>query len=347
MTTSPYAHTYTKPHGPGDARPTAQQVIADERRESDLTDKVILITGCSSGLGIETARALKSTGATLYVTARNLDKARAALGDILGDRVHLLRLDLESLDSVRACAAELESQTSKLNIVLENAGIRNVPAGKTKDGFELHWGTNHLAHFLLLQLLAPLLLASSTPEFQSRAVIVSSTAHRNAPMDFSDLNWEHRRYDGLLAYGQSKLANLYTASEVERRYGSQGLHAWAVHPGGIRTGLQRPSVADYRMIFKCGIIDTLNGMMNPQQGASTSVWAAVGRELEGRGGKYLEQTHVSAPVEEGWRPIDPGYVEWAYDEEAAARLYDESLKLVGVNTDGCSADKQSKHTWII
>ncbi|KAJ2965517.1 hypothetical protein NQ176_g10577 [Zarea fungicola] len=334
MTTSPYAPTYTTPRGPGDARPTAQQVIKDEHRENDLTDKVILITGCSSGLGIETARALKSTGATLYLTARNLDKARTALGGILeGGKVHLLKLDLESFDSVRACAEELKSKTNKLNIVVENAGIRNVPAGRTKDGFELHWGTNHLAHFLLLQLLKPLLLASSTPSFHSRAVIVSSTAHRNGPIDFSDLNWESRKYDGIAAYGQSKLANLYTASEIERRYGSKGLHAWAVHPGGIRTGLQRPSIADYLLIFKAGIMDSLNVMMNPEQGASTSVWGAVSRELEGWGGKYLEQTKISEPVKEGWRPIDPGYVEWAYDEEQAARLYDESLKLVCVEKD--------------
>ncbi|KAJ6781832.1 hypothetical protein PWT90_08778 [Aphanocladium album] len=260
------------------------------------------------------------------ITAR----ARVTLGDILCDTVHLLHLDLESLESVRACAEELHSRTKRLNIIIENAGIRNVPADKTKEGFELHWGTNHLAHFLLVQLLTPLLIASSTAEFQSRVVIVSSTAHRNAPMDFADLNWEHRKYDGILAYGQSKLANLYTATEIERRYGAQGLHGWAVHPGGIRTGLQRPSVADYLLIFKAGIMDSLNAMMNAQQGASTSVWAAVSRQLEGCGGKYLEQTAVSEPVKKGWRPIDPGYVAWAYDEAAAARCYDESMKLVGL-----------------
>lgn len=102
--------------------------------------------------------------------------------------MHLLHLDSESLDSVRTCAAELQANPSSLNIVIENAGIRNVPAGKTKDGFELHWGTNNVIHFLLLQLLSPLLIASSTEAFHSRAIIVVSTAHRNAPMDFADLN---------------------------------------------------------------------------------------------------------------------------------------------------------------
>lgn len=331
-TTSIYVQSHLKPKGPGDDRPTALQIIHDEHREGDLSDKVVFITGCSSGLGVQTARAMKATGATLFVTARDLDKARLALGDLLdGGRVHLLKLDLESFDSVRACVADFQAKSGgKLNILIENAGIRNVPFGKTKDGFELHWGTNHLSHFLLFELLKPALLASSAPEFQSRVVIVSSTAHRNAPMDFGDLNWQKRKYDGILAYGQSKLANVYTASEIERRYGSQGLHAWSVHPGGIRTGLQRPSLADYATVWKSGIMATLNFMASAEQGASTSVWAAVSRDLEGKGGKYLEQNQVSKPVKKGFKPIDPGHAVWAYDEEKAKRLYDESLSLVAL-----------------
>ncbi|KAH6884905.1 hypothetical protein B0T10DRAFT_564330 [Thelonectria olida] len=327
-TTSRYANAHLKPHGPGDARPTALQIIKDERMEGALRGKVALITGCSSGLGIETARAMKASGITLFVTARNLEKARTALGDILdGEQVHLLQLDLESFDSVRSCVAEFKSKSKGLNILIENAGIRHVPEGKTKDGFELHWATNHLSHFLLFNLLQPMLLESSTPEFQSRVVIVSSTAHRNAPMDFGDLNWEKRRYDPSVAYGQSKLANVYTASEIERRYGPQGLHAWSVHPGGIRTGLQRPSFHDALTFVKCGIMTTLNSMMSPEQGASTTVWAAVSRELEGQGGKYLERNQISQP-RKGVSLIEPGHAEWAYDEEKAKKLYDISLAVV-------------------
>ena len=149
-------------------------------------------------------------------------------------------------------------------------------------------------------------------------------------MDFSDLNWQKRKYDGLLAYGQSKLANVYTASEIERRYGSQGLHAWSVHPGGIRTGLQRPSLTDYAGVLKSGIMATSNFMASAEQGASTTVWAAVSRDLEGKGGKYLEQNQISKPVKKGFKPIDPGHAEWAYDEEKAKRLYEESLSLVAL-----------------
>ncbi|GFP54441.1 hypothetical protein ACSS6W_002236 [Trichoderma asperelloides] len=333
IATSRYAEAHANQRGPGDARPTALQIIKDEQREGNMKDKVVLITGCSSGLGIETARAMKATGATVFVTARNMDKAKEALGDILdGDRVHLLKLNLESFDSVRSCVEEFKSKSGTLNILIENAGIRHVPFGRTSDGYEKHWGTNHLSHFLLLELLRPTLLASSTPEFCSRVVIVSSTAHRNAPMDFGDLNWEKRKYDRPTAYGQSKLANVYTASEIERRYGAQGLHAWSVHPGGIRTGLQAPSqwdVKDWMVIIKSGPMATFHSVMNAEQGASTSVWAAVSRDLEGQGGKYCERNRFSEPLKEGWKMIDPGHAEWAYDQDAAARLYDLSLKEIG------------------
>ncbi|KAH0528986.1 hypothetical protein TsFJ059_003793 [Trichoderma semiorbis] len=334
VATSRYAEAHAKQHGPGDERPTALQIVKDEQREGNMTDKVVFITGCSSGLGVETARAMKATGATVFVTARNLEKAKEALGDILnGDRIHLLKLDLESFDSVRSCVNEFKSMSSSLNIIIENAGIRHVPFGRTRDGFEKHWGTNHLSHFLLLELLRPMLLASSTPDFCSRAIIVSSTAHRNAPMDFSDLNWEKRKYVPSVAYGQSKLANVYTASEIERRYGAQGLHAWSVHPGGIRTGLQAPStfdIKDWLVVIKSGPMATLNTMMNAEQGASTSVWAALSRDLEGQGGKYCERNRFSEPLKKGWKMIDPGHAEWCYDEKAAARLYDLSLKEINM-----------------
>ncbi|KAH8673571.1 hypothetical protein BX600DRAFT_480032 [Xylariales sp. PMI_506] len=328
---SRYAASHIKPKGPGDKRPTALQIVRDERREGDLEGKVILITGCSSGLGIETARALKATGATLFATARNLEKARAALGDILnGDRVTLLKLDLESLASVRSCVAEFKAKSQTLNVLITNAGVRLTPPGKTADGFETQWGTNHVGHFLLFELLKQTLLDSATPDFHSRVVAVASTAHRTAQIDFGDLNMEARGYNGVIAYGQSKLANVYMANEIERRYGAQALHAWSVHPGGIRTGLQRPSLYDAMVVIKSGPLATLRTMQNPEQGASTTVWAAVSRDLEGRGGKYLERCQISKPARVGHTPVEPGHAPWAYDEGAARELYDVSLRLVGL-----------------
>ncbi|KAI1128902.1 hypothetical protein F5Y10DRAFT_164695 [Nemania abortiva] len=328
-----YRTAHTNPKGPGDARPTALQIIKDEQREDgSLRDKVILVTGCSSGLGVATARALKATGATLFLTARNVEKARAALGDILeGGRVHLLKLDLESLASVRACVEEFTARSDTLNVLVTNAGVRLVPEGRTQDGFEVHLGTNHLAHFLLFELLKPTLLRSSTPEFHSRVVAVSSTAHRTAPLNFDDLNFEKRKYDGVAAYGQSKLANVYMANEIERRYGSRGLHGWSVHPGGIRTGLQRPNLHDVFVLLKNGPIHSYMYMQNADQGAATSTWAAVSRDLEGKGGKYLEECQVSEGFVEGSDTVGPGHAPWVYHEEDAKKLYDVSLKMVGLS----------------
>lgn len=155
--------------------PTALEIIQNNGLEGKLQDKVILITGCSSGIGIDTARALSVTGATLYLTARDLKKAEQALGDLIEKpNVHLLTLNLNSLASVRACAEEFLSKSSQLNILINNAGVMATPEGRTQDGFETQFGTNHLGHFTLFYLLKPILLASSTPEFNSRVVNVSS-----------------------------------------------------------------------------------------------------------------------------------------------------------------------------
>lgn len=329
-----YAAAWETQKGPGDSRPTGLQVIKDNDLLGKLNGKIILITGCSSGLGIETARALKETGAELFLTARDQEKAKLALGDILEPgRVHLLHLDLESLESVRACVNEFKGRSKSLNVLINNAGVRYTPKGKTKDGFETQFGTNHVAHFLLFQLLKPILLASSTPDFNSRVVAVSSTAHRESRIDFDDLNMEKRGYNYVTAYAQSKLANVYMANEIERRYGSKGLHAWSVHPGGIRTGLQKFNFTDLRMLFKVGPMNAKNTLQSPEQGCSTTVWAAVGKSLEGKGGKYLERCSISVPVKKGYAQIDPGHALHAYNKEDELRLWQVTSALVGLENE--------------
>ena len=340
MADSKYADLYLNPEGPGDARPTARHIISENGVEGKMEGKVILITGCSSGLGIETARALATTGATLYLTARNLDKARTALSTLLqgphGSRMHLLKLDLGSMESVRSCAAEFKKQSSTLNILIENAGIRHVPEGKTPEGHELQWGTNHLGHFLLFHLLKPVLLASSKPAFHSRVIIVSSQAHRQYPPDFSDLNFKHTPYDPVKAYSDSKIANVYTSNEIERRYGAQSLHGWSLHPGGIRTGLQPAGLhagflSDIAMVIRNGPMNAKRNLMNAEQGAATSVWAAVGKDLEGRGGKYLERCAIADPIRVGWdvryNVLEPGHARWAYNESYAKEVWDMSMDM--------------------
>ena len=201
-------------------------------------------------------------------------------------------------------------------------------------------GTNHLGHFLLFQLLKDVLISSSTPDFQSRVVFVSSGAHRVWPLDFSDLQFQHTPYDPVKAYSYSKLANVYTANEIERRFSCQGLHVWSLHPGGIRTqlnqtGLNPQSISDLMMAVRFGIMNVKRNLMSPEQGAATTVWAAAGKDLEGRGGKYLERCAISQPVKEGFDVkrdgLEPGHGLWAYDETDAKRLWEMSMELVGLS----------------
>lgn len=326
---SRYAQVHESPAGPGDARPIASQITQDEGLEGKWQDRVILITGCSSGLGVETARTLATTGATLYLTARDLEKAKTALGDLTqSNRVHLLQLDLNSLASVRACAAEFSSKSSQLNILIANAGVMMTPEGRTADGFETQFGTNHLAHFLLFELLKPILLASSAAEFHSRVVFLSSIAHRTGEVNFDNLNQEGD-YNPWAAYAQSKTANVWTANQIERLYGSQSLHAFSVQPGPTGTGLyQHMSEAD---VAASQSDPTLAKMFKTVgQGAATTVWAATAKALEGQGGKYLEDCQISKPWDSATGPWGPGYGSWTYDEKKEAKLWAKSLELVGV-----------------
>jgi NAD(P)-dependent dehydrogenase (short-subunit alcohol dehydrogenase family) len=243
MSTDRAAHweaLHANPSGPGDARPTALSIVRDEQLVNRWTDKVIFLTGASGGIGVETARALHATGAHLFLPVRDVKKGEAVVQDILANsegkgKIDLLPLDLTSLQSVRQCVTDFLQRSQKLNVLILNAAVMATPEGHTEDGFELQLGVNHIAHFLLFQLLKPTLLASSTPQFASRVVAVSSSAHGQSPVLFGDYDLKTRGYEPWIAYGQSKTANIYLATEIERRYGSRGLHANALHPGNVST----------------------------------------------------------------------------------------------------------------
>jgi NAD(P)-dependent dehydrogenase (short-subunit alcohol dehydrogenase family) len=305
------------------------QHSSDQQRKGKHANKTILITGCSSGLGIETARALKVTGARLFLTARDLSKGRKALGDILEPgKVDLLLLDLGSLASVREFAAEfLKISGNKLNILINNAGIMATPEATTADGFESQFGTNHLAHFLLFQLLKPTLLSSSTPYFQSRVVTLSSMGHRYFPPNMDNLMLRGE-YEPNHAYAHSKTANIWFANELDRRYSKKGLHALSLHPGGIWTGLQVYTPAAALENYKKNE-QVQKYMKSVEQGAATTVWAAIGKVWEGTGGKYLEDCQISKPVKEGYQLLDNGYEKWAYDPVNEAKLWGMSNEWVG------------------
>ena len=314
--------------------PTAQQVVDRERLTGQLTDKVILLTGASSGLGMETARVLHATGAHLFLAVRDMKTTEKVKQDILDSssgqssgQIELMQLDMSSLDSVRQCAAAFLANSKQLNVLICNAGVMGVPEGKTKDGFETHLGVNHLAHFLLFQLLKGALLSSSTPSFNSRVVMLSSSGHMYSPVLFDDLDLSKRVYDPFVAYGQSKTANAHMALEIERRYGSRGLHSTAVHPGVIPTPLGRhlpPAI-----LQQMASDESVRNMKTPGQGAATTVWAAVSRDWEGRGGKYLNDVAVAKPKEQE-AAHNKGYAPHLYDADAAQRLWTESSRMVGI-----------------
>jgi NAD(P)-dependent dehydrogenase (short-subunit alcohol dehydrogenase family) len=324
-----WVSAYQNPAGPGDSRPTAKQIVEAENIKGSWSDKTVLITGCSAGIGVEVARALAETGATLYLTARNLSKAEKALGGLVkSERVHLLDLDLNSLASVRRAAEEFSSKEKKLNVLIANAGVMAPPEGRTEDGFETQFGTNHLAHFLLINLLTPALKAATSPAFNSRIVILSSVAHRWASVNFENINFDGN-YDPNVAYGQSKTANLWTANAFERRFGGEGVHAWSVHPGAVATDLTK--YMDEETKKANGANPYIQKIFkNPAQGAAPETWAAVSHALEGRGGNYIEDCQISQEWKEG--QYSPGYAAHAYDEAGEEKLWELSLKLVGLSS---------------
>jgi len=330
------ANRYTEVHrwenlgGPGDARPTALQVVKDEDLVGGLKDKVVLVTGVNSGIGLETMKALAATGATVYGTVRDVGKNKTLLDSFPSSNVRLLELRLDSLSSVRAAAAELlRLAFGRLHILVANAGIMAAPEGRTEDGLETQLAVNHLGHFLLFLRLRDALLASATPEFPSRVVALSSSGHRIVDhIAFDNLNLAGGAYEPWAAYGQSKLANVFMASEIERRYGAaHHLHAWSVNPGGIETPLYKHLPAETMQAFDNA--DNAKYRKSPEQGAATTVWAAIAAELKGKGGRYLEDCGI-VTAERGMDvSLAPGYAPWAYNPGAERRLWEESLRLVG------------------
>ncbi|KAJ8116159.1 hypothetical protein OPT61_g2353 [Boeremia exigua] len=327
---SRYAESHVKPNGPGDERPTALQIIKDEGAEGTLKGQVIVITGTSSGLGIETTRALAATGANFFLTARDVKKAETALAGIFdSSRMEIVEMDQANLSSVRTAAATILAKAPKIHLLINNAGIMSIPNLEfTADGHELQFGTNHLSHFLFYKLLEPALLAGASAELPSRVVTLSSSAHNIHGLNASDnYNFQKTSYDPDVSYGQSKTANIYMANEIERRHAAHNLHATSLHPGIIQTALTRHMPPGAFV----GMEALWPTMKSVEQGAATTVWAAVGKAWERDGGKYLSNCAVAEPFKEGDSKLASiGYAPWAYNVEEAKRLWTDSLKLVGL-----------------
>ncbi|KAL3292634.1 short-chain dehydrogenase [Colletotrichum asianum] len=314
-----YIAAHQNPQGPGDSRPTALQIIEDEGLTGDgLSGKTALVTGANRGIGLETARALHAAGVTVYLGVRDLVSGREAIEDITGTstsdsgaQLQLLEMSLDSLASVCYAAQTFLTKTNnKINILILNAGVMACPKGSTIDGFETHFATNYLGHFLLFRLLQPALQASSSPSFNSRVVSVTSSLHRLGPVDFNDFNYDHLPYHPLRAYARSKAANIYLANEIERRFGEKGLHALSVHPGSVLTMISR-HMEDDPLKMPEGDWEEIRHLKNAAQGAATSVLAAVG------------------PAADPSSQTDMGYASWAFDEDKATTLWGESCKMIG------------------
>lgn len=304
----------------------------------DLRGKRILVTGVSAGLGVETARSLAARGANVVGAARDLDKAARAVAAARRDAakgegsIDLVSLDLASLQSVRACADTLLDEGKPFDVIIANAGVMATPFGKTADGFETQFGTNHIGHFVLVNRLATLVRSGG------RVVALASSGHRFANVDLDDPNFERTPYDPFIAYGRAKTANILFAVAFDQRHRARGVRAAAVHPGGIQTELAR-HMDEGQM---AGLLDTINRQLASEgkapfqfktvpQGAATSVWAAVVASAEEVGGRYCENCHVSEVVADDVviTPVSEGVRQYALDTANAEALWRKTEEMVG------------------
>ena len=304
----------------------------------NLKGKRILVTGVSAGLGVETARSLAAHGAQVVGTARDLNKAKAATEQVRKDAAanggsfELVELDLGNLKSARACADRLLAKAEPLDVVIANAGVMATPFGHTADGFETQFGTNHLGHFVLVNRIASLIRDGG------RLINLSSSGHRYANVDLDDPNFERTSYEPFVAYGRSKTANILFAVAFDERHRGHGVRAAAVHPGGIRTELDRH--IDSSRLEK--IVEEINQQLAAQgkapfqfktvpQGAATSVWAAVVAPADEIGGRYCENCHVGqvVPDDATITAVSEGVRGYALDAKNAETLWKKSEELVG------------------
>lgn len=289
----------------------------------DLSGKLAIVTGGYSGLGLETTRALARAGARVIVPARRPATAQEAVGDL--DGVEVDELDLADLESVRRFAERFLATGRSAEIVIANAGIMACPETRVGPGWEAQFATNHLGHYALVNRLWPAIARG-----QGRVVSVSSGGHRLSGIRWDDVQFE-RGYDKWLAYGQAKTANILFAVHLDALGREAGVRAFALHPGGILTPLQR-HLAKEEMVERGWIDEAGNALdpsfKTPEQGAATQVWAATSPQLAGLGGVYCEDCEIAEVATEA---NAAGVSPYAIDPDEAARLWQLSADLTGVN----------------
>lgn len=289
----------------------------------DLTGKTAIVTGGYSGLGLETVRALASKGAAVIVPVRTPAKAETALGDVKSN-ITMAAMDLADISSVRKFADDFSTDHTQLDFLINNAGIMACPEARVGQGWESQFGVNHMGHFALAQSLLPLLAKTKG----TRAVALSSTGHKISDIRWDDIQYETSDYDKWQAYGQAKTANALFANAMSRRLKGTGGHAFSVHPGGIFTPLQRHLPKEEMIALgwlgEDGEPSELAkaGFKSPEQGASTTIWAATSAALNGKAGVYCENCDIASLTD----PDSPtarfmGVNAHACNDESAERLW--------------------------
>lgn len=290
----------------------------------DLSGKLAIVTGGHSGLGLETTKALAGAGAHVLVLARNPEAARQALDGM--PHVEVDRLDLADQASVRACAERFVASGRQANIVICNAAVMANPETRIGNGWESQFGTNHLGHYALVNLLWPAIAPGA------RIVSLSSMGHHYCPMRWDDVQF-HTGYDKWLAYGQSKTATALFARHLDTLGQAKGVRAFSVHPGKIYTPLQRHM--DMSEMTSLGWLNDQGEVIDPTfktapQGASTTVWAATSPLLQGKGGLYCEDCDVAAR-DDSLQPTESGVRSYAIDPAQAKRLWHLSAELTDID----------------
>jgi len=303
---------------------------------TDLTGKTYVVTGGNSGIGFTTVEQLAKQGATVVLACRRPGDSERATSDILARGVRgtitVEGLDLADLGSVRAFAARVLARHPAIHGLVNNAGVMNTPKGRTKDGFETQFGTNHLGHFLLTELLLERLKASAP----SRIVILSSCYHdiavgRKGVIDFDDLQFDRRPYDSWAAYAQSKLANLLQAKELAARLAGTGVTAVSVHPGWVRTRLLRSSMPLWAQDTLLRPILRMAGMLEPWEGAQSTLHALLSPEVPEHSGAFFSQIgwyRDKRANRGGWPLRSPN--PQAHEPGVEVRLAEVSRRLVGL-----------------
>lgn len=329
----------TTPQEPFGSGFSAASTTMDVIRGISLVGKVAIVTGGYAGLGLETARVLALAGARVIVPARDVERARRAIAEV-GAGVEVQPMDLTDPASIDRFARGFVSSGMPLHILVNSAGIMALPElQRDARGNEMQFSTNHLGHFQLAALLWPALTRAQG----ARVVSVSSLGHRYSDIVFDDVNYRQRAYDPWTAYGQSKTANALFAVELDRRGREHGVRAFALHPGGIITGLARH--VDVEQLRKSGfvdeqgepVIDPARDMKSVPQGAATQLWCAVSPELDGKGGVFCTDVDIAPllPADYAnsygqWEGRRIGVCPYAVHPASAERLWTLSETMAGV-----------------